>query len=134
MQQRYYEILVQLAEIAEEHGSNTYSITSCAFGAISFKNGENKANEVGTSFMEVSRCYWTRQRAISIINRRLHHENIQHRTIRKKRETVVSHTRRNSLHMQTVFCAFAIAHSENVNVRVQQSEELTITQDREEEE
>ena len=55
MQKKYYEILVQLAEIAEEYGSNTYSITDSAFGAIPFKNGENKAEEVGTSFLEISR-------------------------------------------------------------------------------
>ena len=55
MQQKYYEILVKLAEIAEEYGSNTYSITYSAFGAIPFKNGENKAEEVGTSFLEISR-------------------------------------------------------------------------------
>ena len=55
MRQKYYEILVQLAEIAEEYGSNTYSITNFALGAIPFKNGENKAEEVGTSFLEISR-------------------------------------------------------------------------------
>ena len=55
MQQKYYEILVQPAEIAEEHGSNTYSIRNCALGSIPFKNGENKVNEVGTSFIEISR-------------------------------------------------------------------------------
>ena len=54
MQQKYYEILVQLAEIAQEYGENTYSITNCAFGSIPFKNGENKAEEVGTSFLEIS--------------------------------------------------------------------------------
>ena len=55
MQKKYYEILVQLAEIAEEYGSNTYSITDFALGAIPSKNGENKAKEVGTSFLEISR-------------------------------------------------------------------------------
>ena len=55
MQQKYYEILVQLAEIAEEFGSNKYSILDFASGAIPFKNGENKAEEVGTSFLEISR-------------------------------------------------------------------------------
>ena len=55
MQQKYYEILVQLAEMAEECGSNKYSIMDFALGAIPFKNGENKAKEVGTSFIEISR-------------------------------------------------------------------------------
>ena len=55
MQQKYYEILVQLSEIAEEYGSNTYSIKECAFGAIPFKNGENKVREVGSRFIEISR-------------------------------------------------------------------------------
>ena len=55
MQQKYYEILVQLAEMAEEYGSNKYSIMDFALGAIPFKNGENKAKEVGTSFIEISR-------------------------------------------------------------------------------
>ena len=55
MQQKYYEILVQLAEIAEEYGENTYSVINSALGVIPFKNGENKINEVGTSFLEISR-------------------------------------------------------------------------------
>ena len=55
MQQKYYEILVQLAEIAEEYGENTYNVRTQALGAIPFKNGENKVNEVGTSFLEISR-------------------------------------------------------------------------------
>lgn len=55
MQQKYYEILVQLAEIAEDFGDNTYSVINCALGAIPFKNGENKVDEVGTRFMEISR-------------------------------------------------------------------------------
>lgn len=55
MRQKYYEILVQLAEIAEEYGENTYSVRNCALGSIPFKNGENKANEVGTSFSKISR-------------------------------------------------------------------------------
>ena len=55
MRQKYYEILVQLAEIAEEYGENTYSVRNRDLGAIPFKNGENKANEVGTSFLEISR-------------------------------------------------------------------------------
>ena len=55
MRQKYYEILVQLAEIAEEYGENTYSVRNRDLGAIPFKNGENKANEVGTSFIEISR-------------------------------------------------------------------------------
>ena len=54
MQQKYYKILVQLAEIAEEYGSNKYCIMDFALGAIPFKNGENKAEEVGTSFLEIS--------------------------------------------------------------------------------
>ena len=55
MQKKYYEILVQLTEIAEEYGSDKYQIIDAAFGAIPFKNGENKAEEVGTSFLEISR-------------------------------------------------------------------------------
>lgn len=55
MRQKYYEILVQLAEIAEEYGENTYSVRNRDLGAIPVKNGENKANEVGTSFIEISR-------------------------------------------------------------------------------
>ena len=55
MQQKYYETLVQLAEMAEEYGSNKYCIIEFANGAIPFKNGENKAKEVGTSFIEISR-------------------------------------------------------------------------------
>ena len=55
MRQKYYEILVQLAEIAEEYGENTYSVRNRDLGAIPFKNGENKAYEVGTSFVEISR-------------------------------------------------------------------------------
>ena len=55
MRQKYYEILVQLAEIAEEYGENTYNVSNCTLGAIPYKNGENKANEVGTSFLEISR-------------------------------------------------------------------------------
>ena len=55
MQQKYYEILVQLAEIAEEYGENTYIVRKWALGAIPFKNGENKVKEVGTGFLEVSR-------------------------------------------------------------------------------
>ena len=55
MQKKYYEILVQLAEIAEEYGSDKYQIIDSALGAIPFKNGENKAEEVGTSFLEISR-------------------------------------------------------------------------------
>ena len=55
MRQKYYEILVQLAEIAEEYGENTYNVRNLALGAIPLKNGENKANEVGTSFLEISR-------------------------------------------------------------------------------
>ena len=54
MQKKYYEILVQLAEIAEEYGSNKYRIIDSTLGAIPFKNGENKAEEVGTSFLEIS--------------------------------------------------------------------------------
>ena len=55
MQQKYYEILVQLAEIAEEYGENTYNVRNWDLGAIPFKNGENKVNEVGHSFLEISR-------------------------------------------------------------------------------
>ena len=55
MQKKYYEILVQLAEIAEEYGSNKYRIIDFALGAIPFKNEENKEKEVGTSFLEISR-------------------------------------------------------------------------------
>ena len=55
MRQKYYEILVQLAEVAEEYGENTYNVRNLAVGAIPFKNGENKVYEVGTSFLEISR-------------------------------------------------------------------------------
>ena len=55
MRQKYYEILVQLAGIAEEYGENTYNVRTWDLGAIPFKNGENKVNEVGTSFLEISR-------------------------------------------------------------------------------
>ena len=55
MQQKYYEILVQLAEVAEEYGENTYNVRNLALGAIPFKNGESKVNEVGTSFLKISR-------------------------------------------------------------------------------
>lgn len=55
MQKKYYEILVQLAEIAEEYGNDKYQIIDSALGAIPFKNGENKAEKVGTSFLEISR-------------------------------------------------------------------------------
>ena len=55
MQQKYYEILVQLAEIAGEYGENTYNVRTWNLGAIPLKNGENKVNEVGTSFLEISR-------------------------------------------------------------------------------
>ena len=55
MQKKYYEILVQLAEIAEEYGNDKYRIIDFTLGAIPFKNGENKAKEVGTSFLEISR-------------------------------------------------------------------------------
>ena len=55
MQKKYYEILVQLAEIAEEYGSDKYQIIDFTLGTIPFKNGENKAEEVGTSFLEISR-------------------------------------------------------------------------------
>lgn len=74
MQCKYYEILVQLAEIAEELGENTYSIINGISGAIPFKNGENKVNEVGTSFLEISR--WLLDEAENNFNRSLHHENI----------------------------------------------------------
>ena len=68
MQQKYYEILVQLAEIAEEYGRNTYSVRNCALGGIPFKNGENKVNEVGTTFMEISR--WLLDEAENNFNNR----------------------------------------------------------------
>ena len=55
MRQKYYEILVQLAEIAGEYGENTYNVRNQDLGAIPFKNGENKVTEVGTSFLEISR-------------------------------------------------------------------------------
>ena len=55
MRQKYYKVLVELAEIAGEYGENTYSVINCALGGITFKNGENKVKEVGTSFIEISR-------------------------------------------------------------------------------
>ena len=51
---KYYEALALLAELAGEHGNNTYSITYYAFGFIPFKNGENKVEEVGTEFTEIA--------------------------------------------------------------------------------
>lgn len=55
MQEKYYEAIKLLAELAGNHGANTYSIKNCALGLIPFKNGENKANEVGIGFSEVAR-------------------------------------------------------------------------------
>ena len=68
MQQKYYDILVELAEIAEEYGENTYSVINCALGGIPFKNGENKVKEVGTSFMDISR--WLLDEAENNFNNR----------------------------------------------------------------
>lgn len=53
---KYYETLVSLAKIAEERTGNKYDITDFAFGFIPFKNGENKAKEVGDSFVRIA--YW----------------------------------------------------------------------------
>lgn len=51
---KYYEALVLLAELAGEHGDNTYSVTDYALGFIPFKNGENKAGVVGVQFADVA--------------------------------------------------------------------------------
>lgn len=51
---KYYETLSLLAELAGEHGTNTYSVTDYALGFIPFKNGENKSNEVGNSYNEIA--------------------------------------------------------------------------------
>lgn len=52
--EKYYETLVLLAELAGEHGDNTYSVTDYAMGFIPFKNGENKVTEVGNQFTEIA--------------------------------------------------------------------------------
>ena len=54
MDERYYRALALLAELAGEHGTNTYSVTDYAFGFIPFKNGENKAGTVGVQFTEIA--------------------------------------------------------------------------------
>lgn len=55
MQEKYFKALELLAELAEDYGNNTYHVSNCAFGAIVFKNTENKVNEVGTDFTSVAR-------------------------------------------------------------------------------
>lgn len=50
---KYYNTLVSLAELASENG-NEYSITDYAFGFIPFKNGENKVQEVGNTFIDIA--------------------------------------------------------------------------------
>lgn len=54
MDERYYKALALLAELAGDHGTNTYSVTDYAFGFIPFKNGENKVKEVGTGYSEIA--------------------------------------------------------------------------------
>lgn len=54
MDERYYKALALLAELAGEHGDNTYSVTDYAFGFIPFKNGENKVKEAGNQFTEIA--------------------------------------------------------------------------------
>ena len=54
---KYYETLVNLAEIATEkiNGKNTYNVVDCGIGFIPFKNGENLVTEIGSSFIKISR-------------------------------------------------------------------------------
>ena len=52
---KYYETLMLLAKIAEEHGEDKYDITDFAFGFIPFKNGENKTKEIGNDFVNIAR-------------------------------------------------------------------------------
>ncbi len=51
---KYYEVLILLAKIAEERTGNQYSITDFAFGFIPFKNGENKVKEIGDNFVNIA--------------------------------------------------------------------------------
>lgn len=50
----YYNTLVSLAKLASENTNNEYSVTDYAFGFIPFKNGENKVQEVGNSFIDIA--------------------------------------------------------------------------------
>lgn len=54
---KYYETLVNLAEIATEksNGKNVYNIIDFAGGFVPFKNKENLAGEVGIDFITISR-------------------------------------------------------------------------------
>ena len=52
--EKYYKTLQLLAEIAEDYGTDTYSVTNFAFGFVPFKNGENKSKEVGIEFSDVA--------------------------------------------------------------------------------
>lgn len=54
---KYYDILVMLLEVLNEEasGKNEYNIVDCAVGYIPYKNGENKAEEVGIDFHLVAR-------------------------------------------------------------------------------
>lgn len=54
MGNKYYEALALLAELAGEHGDNTYSVTDYTMGFIPFKNGENKVKEVGNQFTDIA--------------------------------------------------------------------------------
>lgn len=55
MQNKCYNALKQLAEIAGAYGDNVYSIAYYALGFIPFKNGVNKVNEVGDDFNTIAR-------------------------------------------------------------------------------
>ena len=73
MRQKYYEILVQLAEIAEEYGENNYSVRNCDLGQSHLKTEKTKQMKLVLAFSKYLVGYWTRERTISTINRRLHH-------------------------------------------------------------
>ena len=49
---KYYDLLVKLVDILNEesNGKNEYAVVDCATGYIPYKNGENKAKEIGIDF------------------------------------------------------------------------------------
>ena len=66
----HYEIITQLAELAGEHGENTYSVQTYALGYIPFKNGENKVNEIGNKFTDIA--HWLLNEAEKNFNENLY--------------------------------------------------------------
>lgn len=54
---KYYETLVNLAEIATEksNGKNTYNIEDCGIALIPFKNKENLAGKIPLDFIAIAR-------------------------------------------------------------------------------